>query len=138
MMYYLTKATVMGDKALKACASGYHMASVAELSDPNTLQYYYNPEIAIIFPRAVSGSDWPDTDQIHGGRALRIVGWISQSYHQPDCHGWTSADRSLTGTVASFYSRGADPPLPGYPNLLLYTIERLCESELNVWCMQDH
>jgi hypothetical protein len=37
--YYLTKTTITGDKALTACASGYHFASFVEMMDPAVLTY---------------------------------------------------------------------------------------------------
>src|SRR5689334_22310310 len=37
--FYLSTATAQGNKALDACAHGYHMASRFELLDPTVLQY---------------------------------------------------------------------------------------------------
>jgi len=46
--YYLTKNTYPANKALSACAPGYHMASIAELANPSALHYYYNYSQAYI------------------------------------------------------------------------------------------
>jgi hypothetical protein len=134
--YYLTSATVPPTKALTACASGFHMASLTELSNFGTLHYYYNYSHAVNLGIAVQGH----------GPPLAIPGWIITGYDIGEaetisnCNNWTSTDGvSYSGTVASI-GLAADPtPYDNFTvNSIVWNIAyQQCGALNHVWCIAN-
>jgi len=88
--YYLTKNLFLGNKALTACASGYHMASFAELSAPGTLHYLSGSPVAYH-----QGGDEGE------GPPLFTVGYIRTgdgNNSLTNCNDWTTSSASVYGT----------------------------------------
>lgn len=112
--YYLSKNIVKGDGALTACANGYHMASVAETHEPDTLAY-----------QTTLGLAEDDSGQ---GPPSGHDGWIrSGSALNPfqNCAIWTSNDPADGGYRATW----------AFDHWTYATAS--CSASTSVWCIQD-
>ena len=143
--FYLTKELVQGDKALTACAAGYHMASLGEIFAPSTLRY----DTTLGFTTSDSGFGPP------GGTVS--AGWFrtggtndlpgTPKGYGRNCQGWTSGDSFAGGTLLVFGPPDIGPsglsyspwvvtisrPLPG--NTPIPSVS--CGQRSHVWCVQD-
>jgi len=92
--FYLTKTGSEADEALTMCASGYHMASLWEITDPSNLKY----NTTLGYTTADSGQGPPTS----------YSGWIRTGYSsnssstagQANCNIWTSNGPPDYGTKA--------------------------------------
>jgi hypothetical protein len=81
--FYLTKAQFKGNQALTACAKGYHLASIWEVSEPSNL--VYNTKLGF---RNAAYQPGPPT---YTGQP-ETTGWLDTSLPPDDnynCQGWT-------------------------------------------------
>jgi hypothetical protein len=94
--YYQTKSTHPGNTALAACATGYHMASLWEIFDTNSLTYDTTQ------PDANTGAD------TGAGPPSGTVGWMrtgnpvaegAYMLGSANCDAWTNGTTSY-GTIA--------------------------------------
>lgn len=134
--YYLTKATLNGNKALTACTTGYHFASFAEVSDPAMITY--NKTLGRV---AVDDGSGPPsyTDGI---------GWIRSGFSSnsnpsttitpTNCNLWTSTNSGDQGEILMF-----DPNIgsgTGAP-VALFLNNLKCDNSdghnIGVWCIQN-
>lgn len=133
--FYLTKETVPANKALTACALGYHMASRFELLDVSALAY--DPSRG--FTTSDSGSGPPMRGEQRGEPPA--AGWIrtggESRFTAPatgagavtNCAAWTTASHDAFGTVAwladgfgaGAWTGSAEP----------------CDAAFRVWCVQE-
>lgn len=129
--YYLTKATVNGDKTLTACASGYHFASFAELSDPAVLTYN----------KTLGRSEADDG----AGPPSDAFGWVRSGYSSnsatsgpTNCNLWTSGAGSDNGEVGAIFP-GAVPPQG--VEVVVFTNNAACDNSqgrnFGVWCVEN-
>jgi hypothetical protein len=132
-LYYVTKNTYPANKALSACAPGFHMASIAELANPSALHYYYNYSQAYIM--SAGQGQGPPT-----GRD----GWIYSSQYVPhsghpfqDCREWTSNSSNDSGNYAWFNVMYPYATMPEAVMLLLQTTTAPCDNIIPVWCVQN-
>ncbi|MGA9529544.1 MAG: hypothetical protein WBS24_15620 [Terriglobales bacterium] len=137
--YYLTKANFNGNQALKACASGYHFASFAELLDTGVLTY-----------NSSLGRSNPDDGQgppsIAWGWAR--TGYISSStnteFPTNNCNLWTSEATADAGTAGAFvppYNQGLiNETVSGFEPSTVFG-EFACDNSqgdnIGVWCVQN-
>ncbi|BCS31783.1 hypothetical protein TBR22_A09870 [Luteitalea sp. TBR-22] len=119
--YYMTRTTHTGSQALTACAAGYHMASVFEISVPAMLRY----ERTLGVTNVDSGAGPPSGST--SGRAWVRSGLFE--YGPNHCGGWTSEEGG--GLVASFDQE------PGPRTPRLFVGGQWCTSLAAVWCVQD-
>jgi hypothetical protein len=132
--YYLTKATVNGDQTLKACASGYHFASFAELLDPPLLTY-----------NQTLGRSAADD----GAGPPVAYGWVRTGYASnssasfpgtpTNCNLWTSgasADNGEVGIVLPAYLNGTN----AVPSVV-FANAAVCDNSqglnIGVWCVEN-
>ena len=127
-MYYLTKATVMGDKALTACASGYHMASIVELSDLSHLHY---------LTTYAGAYQAPGTDQ-GDGPPLQGAGWVRTNniLGLNNCMDWTSNSSSSTGTIGYIYGQ-YDTTTEQAQVYWIFNATLICNNKFSVWCIEN-
>jgi hypothetical protein len=132
--YYLTKATVNGDKALKACASGYHFASYSELSDPAVLTY--NSTLGRSNPDDGAG---PPT----GGFGWVRSGWTSNaddSQNGPtNCNLWTSGAGADYGEIGTYDAHFASVAGNIAEPVFIFGDDGACDNSqgynFGVWCV---
>jgi hypothetical protein len=128
--YYQTSATVTGSGALTACASGYHMASMAEIFQTASLRY------AKEVPGAATGQDSGD------GPPFSLVGWIrtgvssntSTQVGAGNCALWTSSNSANNGTTVGLQPNWLLSPTNLSPWDGLSTA---CNVSRRVWCVED-
>jgi hypothetical protein len=131
--YYLTQNSgFFGNQATTACASGYHMAAMSELSDRGLV---YNTILGVT--RADSGEGGPSIAQ----------GWVRTGYISlgtsgspefTNCRAWTSSAGGDTGVVVM---QTVFPPAIGgtvLPSGSPWSaISVSCGSQYPVWCVED-
>ena len=132
--YYLTKATLNGNQTLTACASGYHFASFAELSDPAVLTY-----------NKTLGRSAADDGL---GPPSGALGWVRTGYASnstptgpglpTNCSSWTSGATNDDGEVLLLDpSAGQGNPAP----VLLFHNDAACDNSqgfnIGVWCVEN-
>jgi hypothetical protein len=143
--FYLTTNTVAGDAATRSCASGYHMASIWEVSDVGILQYDKTLGLT---------SD----DSGMGPPANGMPGWIrtgnNAAFSDPssgfaNCSAWTSNSPNGTGAAIRlnmFWNWDGSGPMPldvkWAMNWQLFLNgpgkgPPPCNTYLRVWCVQD-
>ncbi len=89
--YYVTQTAVQGDAALAACATGFHMAHLAELHTISVLEY-----------DSARGASIADA----GAGPPLYQGWIRTGFGTSDtgtlsnCNVWTTSAASSTGSTA--------------------------------------
>ncbi len=128
--YYQTSATFAGNAALTACASGYHMATLAEIFDTSALRYA--KEVA----GAVQGQDSGN------GPPYSITGWIrtgvgsgtNNQVGAGNCQLWTSNNAAHFGTTVAH-----NPDwLGAVTNISPWSgVTFTCNNARRVWCVQD-
>jgi|SRR5579862_2713189 hypothetical protein len=137
--YYLTKAAVNGDKALTACASGYHFASFAEIMDPAVLTY-----------NKTLGRSAADDG---AGLPTAAYGWVRTGYASnavakgggvpTNCSLWTSGASTDDGEVGvflpSWLNQTTTPPT--YVPSVLFENGGACDNSqgvnIGVWCVEN-
>jgi hypothetical protein len=130
--YYLSASLSAGDAALSACAPGYHMAALWEITDTSALAYD-----ATLGQFAPDSGEGPASFPQDG---FFSVGWVRTGYNsdfssQPgraNCSVWTSTVGE--GTVARLSSQWTagftvSPPWEA--------LTRPCAEPLPVWCVQN-
>ena len=128
--FYLTDANYATDKALTACASGYHMASLWEILDVSNLTYDYNHPAA--HTKTDSGSGPPSS-----WYGWARTGWNSSTSATAgtgNCSTWTSTS-GANSTVAVRLSRTWETA-PGD----IFTWDATsyaCTFTGPVWCVRD-
>ena len=143
--FYLTKETVLGDAALKACASGYHMAAMPEIENVGGLQY--EPNLGLV--TSDSGFGPP----VESGMSLPAIGWVRSGVQiqpqtqRPGCNLWTSQSHGDDGTAVFLrWKRPTTPPLSSsgvewfgqwYQNSLSTIGMIKCDLAMHVWCVKD-
>ena len=136
--FYLTKGAFTGSRALKACATGYHMASIWEIQQTAFLRY-----------NTTLGRT--DGDSIYGGPPsygsgnLTGVGWIRLGASFSNCNLWTSSSPADVGSSGELVI-GAVPPTPVWAiqNSASVGGGLNCDGTYNgtqynpgVWCVQN-
>ena len=141
--FYLTKGSFQGNRALTACAPGYHMASRFEILDVSVLAYDTSKGLTT----DDSGSGPPSTAASY--ESPGPFGWIrtggASQFTNPsgapgstagsaslNCATWSSNSPQAYGTVAYLTDRftaGNDSAWSGRP-------ER-CDVTSRVWCVQN-
>lgn len=127
--FYLTPTEHQGNTALTACAAGFHMASLWEISDPSNFRY--NTQLGFTMPDSGSGPP------------AILFGWIRTGgnasaddfFGAANCLLWTSNNTDHFGTaifldanwIATDLLRIA-PWRGGFTT---------CEASVRVWCVED-
>jgi hypothetical protein len=148
--YYLTPGAVQGNQPLTACASGYHMANMAEILNPSMLNY----DTSKGFKTDDSGSGPPWSAQgwvrtgeasssgaITGGGVANCKLWTDNTHANTGTVVWLSPswgpliEKSGTTTndspISPWTSRVVDasPPTPDQRSY--------CDQSFRVWCVQN-
>lgn len=132
--FYLTQTFHIGNEALSACNTGYHMASIWEILDVSNLQY----ETTLGLTRPDSGSGPPTLG----------IGWIRTGM-DPDggnevgtanCSAYTNADHDRAGTrvfLPKVWTIDPNAILP--PVIVSPWVADIspCDQGAHVWCVQD-
>lgn len=134
--FYLTKSLVPGDQAAGACASGFHMGSRFELTDPSLLAY----DTVLGLTTEDSGSGPPSAAAVYG--APGPLGWVrtggSSQYSDPggtpgsaftNCSAWSTASHDAFGTIAFLGDHFGAPLWDGG--------SRRCDQTFHVWCVEN-
>jgi hypothetical protein len=127
--YYLTTTTVAGNAATTACATGFHMASIAEIFD--TTQLLYDRSRGYILA----------TDQ-GSGPPFSIAGWVRTGVPSftntvpgnANCSAWTSNNAAHNGTRANLQPQWATASEFFAP---WDTTVQACGTTSRVWCVED-
>jgi hypothetical protein len=141
--FYLTKETVPGDRALEACASGYHMASRFEIADVASV--VYDPKRGLTTDDSGAGPPSMAAKYTSDG----AKGWIrtggdarysGAAADPPDaatlnCAAWSTSSASALGTVAYLtdafaVDHGTSVVWGGGPEK--------CDARHHVWCVGDY
>ena len=102
--FYLTKGRYNGGKALTACTTGYHMASIWEIKEITFLRY-----------DNTLGRNYGDS--VHGGPPSSTatesmgIGWIRAGSNLRNCKKWTSSSASDFGTEGTLFINGSGDPV---------------------------
>jgi len=147
--FYLTKQAYQGNATLKACSSGYHMASIWEIREPSLLKY----DTSLGASAPDSGSGPP----IANGW-VRTGSYASSAANPGDagtanCNLWTSNSGSNRGTAVTLVGDWSDKRFPAAPNSVTLPLmlpwratngpappagfPPICSIQLPVWCVQD-
>jgi hypothetical protein len=102
--FYLTKGRFNGGKALTACATGYHMASIWEIKDTTLLQY--NNSLGRTDGDSTFGGPPSSTTTDSTG-----IGWIRTGSSLLSCKKWTSSSAGDTGTEGTLSINGTGQPV---------------------------
>lgn len=130
--YYLTNANFKGNQTLNACASGYHFASMFELTDTS----------AITYNSSLGRANADDGE----GPPVLVAGWIRTGYvsnsnpnvgggtNMPtNCNAWTSGAAGDDGEVMEFDSQTGAQTIFG-DNIA-------CDNSqgynIGVWCVEN-
>lgn len=125
--FYLTQDLHMGGDALAACASGFHMATLWELTEPGNLHYDTN----LGEGASDMGSGPPSTSS----------GWIRTGYFsgaspipgRANCNLWTTSGEGV-GTVLGLsvdWNNSATIAAPWEATLAV------CGATVRVWCVEN-
>ena len=138
--YYLTKTGVTGNGALTACATGYHFASFAELSDLSDITYNKTlgqnapdsgsgPPVFINSSGSSVGAGWIRTGAPSIATAPANAGDVA------NCGLWTSANSGDYGEVAflSLFENTVGTARAPVLNFITPT----CNISVRVWCVQN-
>lgn len=137
--YYLTKAAFNGNQTLKACASGYHFASFAELLDTGVLTY----NSALGRANADDGAG-PPSIQPGWARTGYSASVTNSQYPVNNCNLWTSGATADYGTVGTFVPPYIDGIIDGTtavytPSIVFAQLQ--CDNSqgynVGVWCVQN-
>jgi len=123
--YYLTTSTHQGDEPLSACVSGFHMASIWEMSNPGDLSY----DTLLGQTQGDTGSGPPT--------GLLVRGWArnGQQNGGSSCVNWTS-NSGDTGPVYQLVQR-TDLNNPAQKISPWESELRNCGEFWPVWCVED-
>src|SRR5262249_19001642 len=121
--------------AMRACAAGYHMASIYEILNPSNLKY----DIKLGWTLADSGEGPPTASigWIRTGFASSGQTSIASTPGQDNCRAWTTANPGFSGTVVALsdswvgQSQLITPIVPYFGELMV------CSAPIRVWCVQD-
>jgi hypothetical protein len=139
--YYLTKDAFNGDKSLKACASGYHFASFAEILDTGVLTY----NSTLGRTNADDGAG-PPSIQFGWARTGYSASSTNTEYPTNNCNLWTSGATADYGTTGAFVPPYANGTINGNGTGTVYTPSTVfsqlaCDNSqgynVGVWCMQN-
>ena len=128
--FYLTQERFAGDRALTACAAGYHMASMWEILAPSNLRY--DTTLGVIeedagFGPPVSRFGWVRTGNNASTHEVEGVG---------NCSAWTSNAYDDRGTAVLL--RGVWRPETSVSVISPWSAAAGgCSSQLPVWCVQE-
>jgi len=126
--FYLAKTEPDGDEALKACANGYHFASIWEIADPSNL--IYNTTLGQTL-----------TDSGAGPPSLR-QGWIRTGYSESadkdpghgNCKAWTTDFDYSFGTRAALIDNWDS----GLQDVDVWKVTYSdCHRRSGAWCVED-
>jgi hypothetical protein len=129
--FYLTKGRYNGGKALTACATGYHMASIWEIKETAFLRY-----------DNTLGRNYGDS--VHGGPPSSTVtesmgiGWIRAGSDLRNCKQWTSNSASDFGTQGSLFilsNNNSEPTWAVGDGGICDVVSS--NTHLGVWCVQN-
>jgi hypothetical protein len=130
--FYLTDSgTYYGSIAKTACATGYHMASLWEITDPSNLKY----NASLGYQQTDSG-EGPPADEVYvfGWVRTGYVGDTSTTVGRANCNNWTSHGFSQYGTTASLPSQWAS----GLQDIGVWQLSYdECDDWNRVWCIED-
>ena len=134
--FYLTKPVVPGNQAAGACASGFHMGSRFELTDPSLLAY----DTALGLTTDDSGAGPPSAAAVYDPPGPS--GWVrtggGSQYSDPagapgsaftNCSAWSAASHEAFGTVAFLTDRFGAPLWDGRSHH--------CDETFHVWCVEN-
>lgn len=123
-LYYLTTTLHLPTAAPSACASGYHMAQIAELATPGTLQY----DTARGLMTVDSGHGAPSHSATWDRSGwVRSGGVSSTTFAGSNCAAWTSSDSDDLGMTASFWTDSGRFVATVLP----------CDDWRRVWCIEN-
>ena len=134
-MYYLTKDSLDGGDAIKACNSGFHMASISEIQDPSNLQYANRS--TTVYDSLVDGPS--------SGPPSNHVGWVRSGVYPPsgfvyDCNDFSNEHDIQLGTTAALHSLSVNAG-PGqsasHPTTWWHAALHPCTQPKPVWCVED-
>jgi len=132
-LYFLTPSTFAGNGAPNQCATGYHMASFAELSDLSSLTY----NSTLGRTAADDGAGPPEGVTAEA----TAVGWVRSGHADKaineagaNCHLWTSSSGSDYGSIAAAGSVGTRDSTIFFGQT---TCDGLFQGSPGVWCIQD-
>jgi hypothetical protein len=136
--YYATnKGTgVDGGGALKACAVGYHMASMYELMDTSVLAY----RRGLGFNQADSGNGppWGAFGWVRTGNAANVGGADPHnSEGMSNCNNWISNSGADYGTMMAPVPPTYSITAPHYNMGPWMVVAFQCSSAGFVWCVQN-
>ncbi len=129
-LFYMTQTHHAGNEALNACAPGFHMASMWELTDISHLRYDTNRG----FTTGDSGQGPPTGIALGWVRTGFFSGASENVPGQPSCNAWTSNTQGDFGTLAILDSVWGDPATDISPWI---GEVRGCNLDWQVWCVQD-
>lgn len=136
--FYLSTTAVSGDQAATACAEGYHMASMWEITDPSNLKY----DTSLGATSADSGAG-PPSQLVEDGLYIPAQGWVRTGYESSteavaglgNCAAWSIRGRLTSGTVVSLTANWSS----GAQDVGVWTTDvGFCGDLVRVWCVQDH
>lgn len=126
--YYLTPATYDGANADAACASGFHMATIYELSEPGGLHYDRTRGF-------VYGASTPPTG-VFGWSGSGQPPYSSDLPGLGDCDGFGTVAPGKSGTVLRLPINWDPANQQGAP--WKWSAEpRACATPQRVWCVED-
>lgn len=127
--YYLTQLGYLADGALTACASGFHMAHMAEIADPSGFVYDTTRGLS----RDDSGSGPPfDQGWVRTGATSSTSSTFTPGL--ANCASYTIAASSEGGTglrIDADWSSAAENPSPWVAEYWP------CDFSNRVWCVED-
>jgi hypothetical protein len=141
--FYLTKATVPGDRALGACGRGFHMASRFELLDVGVLDYDSDAGFTTDDAGAGPPSDTGPYDppgsvgwvRTGGASKFREAG-VKTGSASTNCASWSSGSADASGTVAYLADRFTSEG--NVPAAVWNGGAQPCNNAFHVWCVEDH
>jgi hypothetical protein len=150
-MYYLTENSFDGGDAIKACDSGFHMASFSEIQDPSTLQYANRSTAA--YDSLVDGQRLgPPSYQMGWVRSgvyplsgFEYMSWVLRSGVYPpsgfvyDCEDFLDNRDNPSGTILGlndWFEAGTEPTAS---TLIMrwQAIHQSCSQPDPVWCVEN-
>jgi hypothetical protein len=119
--FYLTQTGHTGAQVLTACAAGFHMASLWEISDLSDLRY----ETTLGLTTADAGSG-PPANELGWIRTGRVANGLT------NCDAWTSSDLSDGATVVTLDASFSGTDVGPWTALV-----QSCNLTNHVWCLED-
>ena len=141
--FYLTKSSFQGNRALGACAPGYHMASRFEILDVSVLDY--DSSIGLTTDDSGSGppsqaatydspgpSGWVRT----GGGSRFTDTTAGSGSAATNCAAWSTNSPQAYGTVAYLTDKFSveNSPMTGVWN----GGSQPCDRSYHVWCVENY